>query len=391
MKKIAIIGAGDFQLPLIKKAGELGFETHVFAWQDGAVGARYADCFYPISITEKEEILDKCREIKPQAVVSVASDLAVHTVNYVAGKLGLICNSDRNSGISTNKYQMRTAFRENDIPTPEFHSVGIGDALRGIRKMTLPVIVKPTDRSGSRAITKLDSFDGLSKAVHEAIESSFEKRAVIEEYIEGKEYSCECISFNGKHHMLALTEKFTTGAPHFIETGHIQPAPIPAEAAERIKRNVFRALDVLDVKYGASHTEFKLTPNGEMRIIETGSRMGGDCIGSHLVQLSTGIDFLKAVIDVACGSPPDLSPVCRPAVAAIRFIFSQSDAKRLKKLRESYSDKLHFVSINESDMAKSVSDSSSRHGYYILTCSSHEEAVKLGDLSDTGTENRILT
>ena len=79
MKKIVIIGAGEFQLPLILKAREMGFETHVFAWATGAVGKNAADFFYPISIIEKEDILTQCKIIRPEAVVSVGSDLAVLT------------------------------------------------------------------------------------------------------------------------------------------------------------------------------------------------------------------------------------------------------------------------------------------------------------------------
>ena len=67
MKKIVIIGANNFQMPLIKKAKQLGYETHVFAWADGAVGAEFADYFYPISIIEKEKILEKEKfELKSQ-------------------------------------------------------------------------------------------------------------------------------------------------------------------------------------------------------------------------------------------------------------------------------------------------------------------------------------
>ena len=107
MKKIVIIGANNFQMPLIKKANQLGYETHVFAWADGAIGAEFADYFYPISIVEKDEILKKCKEIKPDAVTSVASDLATLTVNYLAEKLGLAGNSLECTNISTNKYEMR--------------------------------------------------------------------------------------------------------------------------------------------------------------------------------------------------------------------------------------------------------------------------------------------
>ena len=82
MKKIVIIGANSFQNPLILKAKEMGYETHVFAWKDGSIGERTADYFYPISIVEKEAILEECRRIQPDAVATIASDLANITVQY---------------------------------------------------------------------------------------------------------------------------------------------------------------------------------------------------------------------------------------------------------------------------------------------------------------------
>ena len=89
MKKIVIIGANDFQKPLIQKAKEMGYETHVFAWREGATGAEDADFFYEISIVEMDAILEECRKIKPDAVATIGSDLANITVQYLAEKLGL--------------------------------------------------------------------------------------------------------------------------------------------------------------------------------------------------------------------------------------------------------------------------------------------------------------
>ena len=101
MLKIAIIGANEFQEPLILKAKECGYETHVFAWEKGAVGKASADYFYPISIVEKEKILEKCKEIGIAGICSIGSDLAVLTVNYIAEKLGLNSNSVYCSRVAT--------------------------------------------------------------------------------------------------------------------------------------------------------------------------------------------------------------------------------------------------------------------------------------------------
>ncbi len=377
MEKIVIIGANDFQNPLILKAKEMGYETHVFAWQDGSVGERTADYFYPISIVEKEKILEKCKEIKPDAVATIASDLASITVNYLACKLNLPCNSERSVLISTNKYEMRKALKKAGIPSPEFHTVDEGYDISKLQDMKLPVIVKPTDRSGSRGITKLTSWEGLKSAIDDAIENSFEKKAIVEEYICGDEFSCECISYKGQHHFLTITKKFTTGAPHFIETGHIQPAGLESGQIKEIQHDVFNALDALEIENGASHSEFKVDADGNIRIIEIGARMGGDCIGSDLVQLSTGYDFLKMVIQVASGEEPDI--VCRgiTKVAIIQFIFSKDDYENYLDIQREHPDKIYHASDMKIKENSRIVDSSSRYGFYILACDSVEEAMEL--------------
>lgn len=380
MKKIVIIGANDFQNPLILKAKEMGYETHVFAWQDGSVGETTADYFYPISIVEKELILEQCRKIKPDAVATIASDLANITVQYLAKRLGLPCNSDECIEISTNKYKMRCALKDNDIKTPYFEKVSDVSQISNISKFSFPVIVKPTDRSGSRGITKVLVEKALQEAIKSSVEQSFEKEAIIEEYIEGLEYSCECISFEGEHSLLAVTRKFTTGSPHYIETGHIEPAPLNDEYIAKIRSEVFKALDALQIRYGASHSEFRITPAGDIRIIEIGSRMGGDCIGSDLVALSTGMDFVKMVIDVAAGNKPMLEIYQEPAFAAIRFIFSQEDVDILDKIKVKNPKALKFVSEIQPIGINDIVDSGTRYGFYILSCHTYGELIELSEL-----------
>ena len=362
-KKLVIIGANDFQNQLILKAKERGFETHVFAWRDGSIGERTADYFYPISIIEKEAILEECKKIQPDGVISIASDLAAITVNYVAEKLGLTGNGIESSMIATNKYLMRKAFERNGDPSPKYYcSDELTDTM--IKGLEYPLIVKPVDRSGSRGITKIFSESELKEAVQSAEAVAFDKKAMIEEFIEGEEYSVEYISYKGQHTFLALTKKFTTGDTHFIETGHMQPAPVSEDILLNVKKVVEHALDTLKIKNGASHSEIKIH-NGKITIIEIGGRMGGDCIGSDLVRLSTGYDFVNMVIDVACGEKPVFEKVCTPAKARIDFIFGPEDMKKLKTVQESCTESIYRVSEIEPFDGHKVVDSGSRYGYFI--------------------------
>lgn len=363
-KKLVIIGANDFQNQLILKAKKRGFETHVFAWQDGSIGEKTADYFYPVSIVEKEQIFEMCRKIRPDGVVSIASDLASVTVNYVAEQLGLTGNGMESTFLATNKYLMRKAFEKNGDPSPKNYR---SDELteEAVEMMQFPLIVKPVDRSGSRGITKIFEKSELQEAIRVAAEVSFEKKAMIEEFVEGQEYSVEYISYQGKHTFLALTQKFTTGAPHFIETGHLQPAVVDESILEKVKSIVEHALDTLKIRNGASHSEIKIDDNGKIMIIEIGGRMGGDCIGSDLVQLSTGYDFVNMVIDVACGNAPSFEKVCEPAAARIDFIFEPEDMEKLKRLQKECPETVYRVSEIEPFDGHEVIDSGSRYGYYI--------------------------
>lgn len=377
-KRIAIIGANSFQDPLIRKAREMGFETHVFAWKEGAVGAETADVFYPVSITEREEILTICRNIRPNAVATIASDLAAITVQYVAQKLGLPCNSAGCVACSTNKFAMRRAFSKAGIPTPGFLSLCAGETFK-TGDLSFPVIVKPTDRSGSRGITKLDSPKGMQAALAAAWENSFEKRAIVEEFIDGEEFSCECMSQNGKHTFLTLTKKFTTGAPHFIETGHIQPAGLSPALLQVVVSTVFSALDALHITCGASHSELKITQDGQVRLIEVGARMGGDCIGSHLVPLSTGYDFVRMVIEAAAGMPLTFAKGPHYEAAAIRFLFGQKDLDQLYRIRKEAPELVHFVS-EIAPFTHQIVDSSTRYGYYIMAGNDREKLRRVSAL-----------
>lgn len=363
MKKIVIIGANDFQNQLILKAKEMGFETHVFAWKDGSVGERTADYFYPVSIVEVDRIIEQCREIRPDAVATIASDLANITVSRVAEALGLPGNTPECIALSTNKYAMRRAFLEAGLPTPGFYKVDRAEEC--LYQLKLPVIVKPTDRSGSRAITKVTDYGELEEAIRNAVEQSFEKKAIVEEYIEGEEYSYETISFRGKHTNLAVTKKFTTGAPHFIETGHVEPSGLSPEMLEKVRGVMYPALDALKITDGASHGEFRITPEGEVRIIEIGSRMGGDCIGSDLVRLSTGYDFLEMTVDAALGREPRLIRKDRPREARIRFLFTMEDVEEMRAYEKAHPEEIYRISELDLSHLGHVSDSSTRLGYYI--------------------------
>lgn len=374
-KVLAVLGTSLFQEPLIRRAKELGCSVHAFAIPADDVGERIADVFHPVSTADKDEVLRICKEVGVDGICTIGSDFNNVVATWVANQMGLPANSDECAHISSDKHAMREAFAREGDPSPLSISVSKSsplpfeaDALR------YPLIVKPSDRSGSRGITLVRDAADLDVAIERAWDVSFSGTALVESFLEGDEFSVESISWNGSHTVLQVTRKFTTGAPGFIETGHIEPPLLSEGVLARIRDVVTHALTTLKVKQGASHAEVKVAKDGYVGIVEIGSRMGGDFIGSDLVSLSTGIDYVGAVIDCALGVAPDLEPHSQPRAAAVRFILNELDASTLERLRESQPDIIVRADWKHPDGSQ-VTDSSTRFGFAILAAESTEELL----------------
>ena len=348
-------------MPVVKKANEMGLHTICFAWEEGAVCKDEANEFYPISVIDKEQILSVCSVKKIDGICTIASDVAAPTVAYVAERMGLVGNSYEVALRANNKYLMRQAFSVAGIPCPAYQKI-TGFIQLNLANLQFPVIVKPTDRSGSLGITKVERIEELHAAVETALNCSFKHEAIVEEFVEGREISVEFISFKGKHYPLQITDKVTTEAPHFVELEHHQPADLTKEKYNEIYDLTKKALDALGVTNGASHSEYKITKEGRIYVMEIGARMGGDFIGSDLVQLSTGYDYLKGVIEVALNEfePPIISSSKHAGV----FFLCEETIRLNNTIKEAKLSQIVRAEITD-EVLRPVKCSADRSGYMI--------------------------
>lgn len=300
MRKLAIVGANEPLECFYKQAKKLGYYLIGIAYEQGAVCKKYCDKFYPISFADKDTVLDVCKAENIDGITSFSLESALPTVIYVAQNMGLVSNFFECAKKLENKFTMRQCFTAAGIPNPLYKMVKIIAELDEI-EMSFPCIVKPVDSGGSQGVTKVNDVEELHNAFKRAMEYSKNGGVIVEQFIDGREFSVEYISHNGTHYCLQITDKVTSGEPYFVELAHHQPAQISVELASRMKNMVEKALTALNIENSASHTEIKLDSKGDLYIIEVGARMGGDYISSDLVRLSTGYDFVKGVIDLALG------------------------------------------------------------------------------------------
>lgn len=367
-KRLVILGTNEYQNPLILRAKELGYETHVFAWPVGEIGEKTADFYYPINIFDVERIWEECVRIKPCGVAAIASEVCMPIMDVLLRRLGIPCNSIETEVLTTNKYEMRCALKKAGFIFPQFCLIDSSltqENIQTIKGFSFPLIAKPTDSSSSRGIQMIHDLDELENAILYAMSFSKSKRILIEEYVNGQEYSGESIAYEGKYKLLAVTQKTTTGEPHFVETGHLQPARIDLKTFRKIEENLYKAFAALGIEYGAIHPEFRITPSGEIVFMEIATRMGGDCIGSDLVPLSTGYDYMGMVISICCGEEPSFEKIREPGIAEIKYIMDSNDLNDLKSIKENRPQIIWRESEMKPFSENEIQKSADRAGYYI--------------------------
>ena len=343
MKKLMIVGASVLQLPAILKAKEMGLHVAVVDYNPEAIGVQYADKYYNASTMDEDAVLAAAEDYQPDGIMTLATDMPMRGVAKASEKLNLHSINYVTALKATDKSLMIKAFKMFGVPSPWYFDVASFEELKALEgKVTFPCIMKPTDNAGSHGVAKVNSFEELLDKYEYSHSNSRHGEVIVEEYLDGPEVSVEVMVVDGNVNILQITDKITTGAPHFVEMGHTQPSQLPEETQRQIRKVADMACKSLGIDKGPAHVEMKVTSRGPV-MIELGARMGGDNITTHLVPLSTGIDMVKATIMVALGEEPDITPTlhCGSAIryfeapfGTIKSIEGVEEAKKINGIKQ---------------------------------------------------------
>lgn len=375
-KTIMILGASILQLPAIEKAVEMGLRTVVLDMNPEAIGFRSPGVIREVvSTIDIEKAIEVAKFHNVDGVMTLATDMPMRTVAAVAKECGLIGISVETAVKATDKAEMREALKVAGVPIPKFFKVNNVEEYRAAAKlMTGAFMVKPADSSGSRGVLKVEQVD--DEAYLYARQHSRNGVVVVEEYMAGPEVSVETLAVDGKIHVIQITDKMTTGAPHFAEIGHTQPTRLVC--GEEIKKVAINANKAIGIKNGPSHTEIIVTKDGP-KVVELGARLGGDCITTHLVPLSTGFNMVEACIRIAMGEKPLVAPVLHNGSAIRYFHQSAGIIKCIRGIKEAENmPGVKQVSIVHgiNEQITDIVDSGSRMGFVIAQGTDAGDAEK---------------
>lgn len=323
MKRIMILGASILQLPAIEKAIGMGLEVIAVDMNPEAIGFKVHGVIKEvISTIDTQAILEAARRHQINGIMTLASDMPMQSVATVCHEMGLVGISEETALKATNKAFMRDALKAAGVPIPLYFRVkgrdAFKEAVEKVRSVGYKCIVKPADNSGSRGVDLLKEDTDLDAAYDYTVHYSRGGEIVVEEFMEGPEVSVETLAVDGVIHVIQITDKMTTGSPYFVEMGHSQPSRLSEAVKEKIREVAIAANKAIGIQNGPSHTEIKITKDGP-KIVELGARLGGDCITTHLVPLSTGVNMVECSIRIALGEEPDLKAKWSKG-AAIRYL-----------------------------------------------------------------------
>ena len=335
-KKIMIFGAGLNQITMIQAAKRLGHESIVLDPNPEAPGKQFADYFYAVDAEDYETTKDIALRHKVDGIVTSQMQNPLRMMSKLADDINLPFMKPEILEQSLNKFQMKELFLNNHIACARGILLKKSDEIteKKLSGLKYPLIIKPLDSHSSRGVYKCESFKDITRYSNECSDYSTDGSVIIEEFIEGQEYSVESITFNGKTDVIQITEKLITPYPETVELRHIQPADLSKIEKMKIGAMIKKVISVLEIDNTASHAELKMTKDGPV-MIEIGPRLGGGFISSYLTKSSCGVDMDEAAIQVALNFEPDLNKTANKH-ACVKYIALESDRK-IKKI-EDYSD-----------------------------------------------------
>ena len=385
-KRLLILGGSYLQIPAIVEAKRLGLSTAVLDYDDQCPGRALADQFYLQSTIDEEAVLFSARHFKADGIITLGTDWPMRSVAYASEAMQLPAIAYEAAGRSTNKIDMIKQLAKGRIAHPAFlfYNVLEQSLTDIIDHIPLPCIIKPVDASGSRGVVILNHWDDLSDAISYSAAQSKSGHLIIQEFMVGPEVSVEIMILDGQPHVLAITDKLTSGSPYFIETKHTQPSRLSPDQQQQIARLAQDSCRALDLTMGAAHVEIIYTATGP-KIVEVGPRMGGDFIATHLVPLSTGSNMTQLVILQAIGLSPRL-PETVDRGSCIQYIdrgrgiiTGENNLPEILALPGIVQAGIYLLPGSRIGEVRSSAD---RLGYIIATSETADEADRLADEAD---------
>ncbi|MBQ8003708.1 MAG: ATP-grasp domain-containing protein, partial [Oscillospiraceae bacterium] len=254
MRRILVIGGGTYQVPLIKRIKELGYEAYCVDYNENAEGFLYADGFRCVDIMAREKCLEYAKELCIDAVMTYGATITLPTVAYIAKALSLKSLPMETAEISKSKYKIKKALFEAGLNVKgDFFEMHKRDDAKEY-SFIYPCVIKPSDGSGSKGVSLVNDSSELEYALNYAFESARFGEVYVEGYVRGEEYSVEVFVNGNDVHVYAIVKTTfvrNSSDNDGISYGHRTPSGLPEKQELIISEEAIKAVRALGVNIGS--------------------------------------------------------------------------------------------------------------------------------------------
>ncbi|MCL2481666.1 MAG: ATP-grasp domain-containing protein, partial [Spirochaetaceae bacterium] len=304
---VVILGAGIMQMPIIESANNMGLISIVFDGNNNAPGKKLSTYFENIDLKDHDSLLEKSiyynNICNIRAVFTAGTDFS-YMVAWLSEKLGLKSISYETALKATDKSLMREAFSSANVSSPLFiMTTDININEDQVQKLGYPLVVKPVDSMGARGAVKIHDFHHLKDAIKEAIKFSRSGKVIIEQFLQGAEFSLDAVIKDGNIHICGVADRHIYFPPYFVEMGHTMPSAFPKEAVDKIINVFCDGIRAIGIDNGAAKGDIKYT-DGKASIGEIAARLSGGYMSGWTFPYSTGFSVIDAALKIALDSDP---------------------------------------------------------------------------------------
>lgn len=386
-KILMIIGAGILQAPAIKTAREMGLLTLVTDYDKDAYGMKFAD--FPIVMSTRDvdgtvRVAKKFAQTRRiDGVITVGTDASL-TVAAVQHALDLPGNRIDVAEATTNKIKMRRRLEEKGIPQPVFFPCGTyDDVVDASRKLGFPFVIKPADNMGARGVMKVDKPEVIRFAYERAKNSTPRGEMICEGFMDGPELSIDALVWDGEILITGIADRIIEFPPYFVETGHIMPTNLKPDMVDDGVGVFKRGIQTLGIETGAAKGDIKITSSGAM-VGEIASRLSGGFMSAYTYPYSSGVNLVRAAINIALGNPPgDITEILKRVSAERAIIPGSGVVRTIEGVQEAISIKgvkNVFVTCAVGDTVHIPTSNVEKCGNVIAAADTREEALNSANL-----------
>lgn len=334
MKKILVVGGGDYQVPLIKRIVEKGYDAYCVDRNPQAPGFACATGYRCIDVMDRDACLAYARELGIHGVMTYGATLTLPTVSYIAEKLGLPALPMETAEISKSKYKIKQRLYQAGCNIKGNFFLLTDRTAADSSLFALPCVIKPSDGSGSKGVSVVTRPEALEEALEYAFDAARYGEVYVEGFISGEEFSAEAFVCNGQVHVYAVVRTtFRREENGDVTYGHRTPSGLPAEKESAITQEVKKAIRALDITMASVNFDVIVSDeDGKPYIIDCGIRIGQNLIASHMVPLSRGVSVIDNTIALALGEPVDAAPKYQKCIATRLLIYQPGVIREIKPM-----------------------------------------------------------